>query len=144
MSDEFETEQLAGVVWRVMERHARGAVLRFLTAAPCYTLNAGVMRDLLDALGLRLSHDRFDGVLAWLQEQQLVGIERGDAIVVIVTARGADVAEDRARHEGVQHPWPKLRAASETIQSDEEAGHANRPLPMSQFEPAATQTRREG
>jgi hypothetical protein len=113
MSDGLETEQLADVVWRVMERHVRGAVLRFLTAAPCFTLNSDVLRDLLDALGLRLSHDRLDGVLDWLQEQQLIGIERGDATIVIVTVRGAAVAEDRTRHEGIQRPWPKFGWPSE-------------------------------
>jgi hypothetical protein len=125
MSDELETEHLADVVWRVMERHARGAVLRFLAAAPCYTLNAGILRDLLDALGLGLSHYRLDRVLAWLQEQQLVGIERGDATVVIVTARGADVAEDRARHDGIARPSPKFGARPEAVRTDEEDGHAN-------------------
>lgn len=136
MSDESETEQFADVIWRVMERHARGAVLRLLTAAPCYTLNPVVLRDLLDALGLRLSHDRINGVLVWLQEQQLVRIERGDATVVIVTERGADVAEDRTRHDGIPRPWPKFGTPPEAIRADEEPGHANGGFPPNRIEPA--------
>lgn len=107
MSHEPESENLADLVWRVMEQHARSAVLRLLNAASCYTLNAIVLRDLLDALGMHLSHDRLGGILTWLQDQQLVRVARTDATVVVtITARGADVAEDRTRHDGISRPQP--------------------------------------
>lgn len=125
VSDESETETLADVVWRVMERHARGVVLRLVDAAPCRTLNAIVLRDLLDAFGMCLSHERLDGVLAWLQEQRLARIKRGEATVVSVTARGADLAEDRVRHNGIARSWPKSGATLEATRNDEEAEHLN-------------------
>lgn len=105
--EQNEGEAMTELVWQTMERHARGAVLRGLCAAPCYTLNAMILRDLLDALGMHLSHDRLDAVLTWLQEQQLVRVERNDVMVVTITSRGADVAQDRTQKEGISRSQPR-------------------------------------
>ncbi len=108
MSDEqSEGDALTELVWRTMERHARGAVLRGLFSAPCYTLNAMILRDLLDTLGMHLSHDRLDAVLTWLQDQQFLRVERKDTIIVTLTSNGADVAEDRVQKKGIPRPHPR-------------------------------------
>jgi hypothetical protein len=101
-----ESEAMTELVRQTMECNARGTVLRSLFAAPCYTLNAMILRDLLDTLGMHLSHDRLDAVLTWLQDQQLVRIERNEVTVVTITSRGADVAQDRTQQEGISRPQP--------------------------------------
>ncbi len=85
----------------------RLVLLRLLSAAPEYTLNAFVLRPGLEALGHSLSADQLATELAWLAEQGLVELEAvANVTVARLTARGADVASGRAVSPGVKRPEP--------------------------------------
>lgn len=92
---------------RIIEIHARGSVLRYLLASPMYTLNANVLRDLLDHDALHLSEAGIISVLAWLNEHQLVRTEVRSVLVASLLQAGSDVAEDRKQITGVARPDPQ-------------------------------------
>ena len=65
------------------------------------------LRDILDAAGYAVSQDLIHGELQWLQEQALLELQPIErAYIAEVTQRGADVAEGRARVDGVRAPRP--------------------------------------
>lgn len=85
----------------------RLVILRLLSAAPQYTLNAFVLRPGLEAVGHSVSADQLATELAWLAEQGLVELEAVvDVAVASLTARGADVAAGRVVTPGVKRPEP--------------------------------------
>lgn len=89
--------------------HLRLAILRLLSEAPGYSLNASITADALGSMGLSASRDQVRGEIAWLAEQGLVSGEElaGGLVVATLTERGADVASGRAAVPGVQRPAPK-------------------------------------
>lgn len=85
----------------------RLVLLKALENAAQYRANAFLLRRYCDAVGHVISADRIDGDLAWLAEQQLVGLERMQGVTVAtLTARGLDVAQGRASVPGVPKPQP--------------------------------------
>ena len=70
--------------------------------------NESILQDCLDAYGHNVSRDVVRGQIDWLAEQQLVTVEnlRG-FYVVTLTSRGQDVAEGRARVDGLKPPRPR-------------------------------------
>ena len=68
--------------------------------------NESILNDCLDQLGTgRVTRDRVKTLLAWLEEQGLVRIERLATVQVAhLTGRGLDAAEGRATVPGVKKP----------------------------------------
>ncbi|MEN9533724.1 MAG: hypothetical protein RIQ83_2948 [Pseudomonadota bacterium] len=68
--------------------------------------NESILNDCLDQLGTgRVTRDRVKTLLAWLEEQGLVRIERLATVQVAhLTGRGQDVAEGRAVVPGIKKP----------------------------------------
>ena len=90
-------------------RHLRLVVLRLLAEAGEYRLNAAVLSDAANALGLASTRAQLRTEIAWLAEQGAVTIEElgSGVLVATLTERGADVAAGRAAIPGVQRPSPK-------------------------------------
>ena len=85
----------------------RLVLLKALENAAQYRANAFLLRRYCDAVGHVVSADRVEVDLAWLAEQQLVGLERTQGVTVAtLTARGLDVAQGRATVPGVPKPQP--------------------------------------
>ena len=85
----------------------RLVLLKALEAAAQYRANALLLRRYCDAVGHVVSADRIEADLAWLAEQGLLSVERGQAVTVAtLTARGLDVATGRTKVPGVQAPQP--------------------------------------
>jgi hypothetical protein len=86
-------------------QHSRLAVLRHLAAAPAHSANDRLLHDVLQALGLAVSHDQLAGILDWLAEQDVVRLDTIAGVAVVrITRRGLDVAEGRARVPGIKPP----------------------------------------
>ena len=68
--------------------------------------NESILNDCLDQLGTgRVTRDRVKTLLAWLEEQGLVRIERLATVQVAhLTGRGQEVAEGRAGVPGIKKP----------------------------------------
>ncbi|MGY3959980.1 VpaChn25_0724 family phage protein [Aeromonas popoffii] len=68
--------------------------------------NESILNDCLDQLGTgRVTRDRVKTLLAWLEEQGLVRIERLATVQVAhLTGRGQEVAEGRAVVPGIKKP----------------------------------------
>ena len=83
----------------------RLVTLRILTELPSYRGNSSVLTNLLDKLGHSATRDQVKTELRWLAEQGLLTLdEAGSVLVATLTERGQDVAEGRARVDGVQRP----------------------------------------
>ncbi|PKN07506.1 MAG: hypothetical protein CVU73_12155 [Deltaproteobacteria bacterium HGW-Deltaproteobacteria-8] len=97
---------------QLLSEDRRLVVLRLLSAAPEYTLNAFVLRHGLEAVGHAMSTDQLATELAWLAEQGLLDLSAvadvtvGGIIVARLTSRGADVAAGRVVTPGVKRPEP--------------------------------------
>lgn len=92
---------------QLLSEDRRLVILRLLSAAPEYTLNAFVLRPGLDAVGHAMSADQLATELAWLSEQALVNLDAvADVTVARLTPRGADVASGRVVTPGVKRPEP--------------------------------------
>ncbi len=92
-----------------LKRDQRLAVLQVLEQDAGYSHNEQILQMALDATGHKVSSDRVRTLLAWLEEQDLVEIDREgvrDLWVVKLTGRGIDVAQGRALCEGVKRPRP--------------------------------------
>lgn len=90
---------------KVLQEDRRLVILRFLSEDPDYTLNTSVLQSALSAYGHGVSRDRVETDCAWLNEQELVVLEKlGNVTVVTLTARGQDVAEGKATVPGVKRP----------------------------------------
>jgi Fe2+ or Zn2+ uptake regulation protein len=85
----------------------RLVILRALSEDPDYSHNEAVIREILAAVGHRVSWDTVRTQLSWLAEQGLVHIENvGGLLVAKLTARGTDVASGAATCPGVKRPRP--------------------------------------
>lgn len=94
----------------VITRNRRLAILRFLSDAPDYSLNASVMQGALKAIGHSVSRDRLESDFAWLAEQELASVQSLDIPVKVIkiSQRGLEVASGVITHPGVDRPAPKL------------------------------------
>jgi len=85
----------------------RLVILRLLTDASGYKLNASVLQMSLDRLAHSVSRDQVQTDIAWLAEQGLVRREEvGGVVIAHIVARGIDVAAGRAVVPGVKRPAP--------------------------------------
>ncbi|MBU1041289.1 MAG: ArsR family transcriptional regulator [Proteobacteria bacterium] len=92
---------------QLLSEDRRLVILRLLSAAPEYTLNAFVLRHGLEAVGHAMSTDQLATELAWLAEQGLLELSAvAEVTVARLTSRGADVAAGRAVTPGVKRPEP--------------------------------------
>lgn len=90
-------------------RHLRLTILRLLAEAGEYRLNASVITDAANAMGLAASRAQIRTELAWLAEQGALTVRELDQGITVATLseRGGDVAAGRATMPGVQRPGPK-------------------------------------
>ncbi len=89
------------------QQDRRLVLLRALENAAQYSANAYLLRRFCDVSGHAVSLDLIQADLAWLQEANLLTLDRRpDIWVATLTTRGLDVATGRAVHPGVQRPQP--------------------------------------
>lgn len=87
--------------------HLRLMILRALVDAPGCVANASILKSVSQSLGLPATRDQIHTAISWLAEQGLVDrTEVGTLVVACLTERGQDVAEGRARVDGVARPTP--------------------------------------
>ena len=85
----------------------RLALLQLLDATGATGASAQLLYDALPAEGLASSRDQVHADLAWLADMGLADFERdAGPHVARITARGIDVARDRAQVPGVARPQP--------------------------------------
>lgn len=85
----------------------RLVILRILAESIGYTCNEHLIASLLESFGHVLSRDALRTELAWLEEQRLLTVQDVAGVTIAkLTARGADVAADRAWVPGVKRPVP--------------------------------------
>lgn len=90
-----------------LSKHRRLTILKFLLDSPEYTSNASILVEVCNNFGVTSTRDQVAGEVAWLKEQGMVTFEdHGDFIVVTATTRGVEIAQGKARHDGVQRPRP--------------------------------------
>lgn len=86
----------------------RLVILRALQQDAGYSHNESVLQSILAAFGHTVSRDHVRSLVSWLDEQNLVHVEKvGDYMVAKLTGRGADVATGSATVPGVKRPAPK-------------------------------------
>lgn len=87
--------------------HLRLLILRALVDAPACSANASILKSIAHEFGLPATRDQIHTAIGWLDEQALVKrSEVGSLIIARLTERGQDVAEGRARCDGVARPSP--------------------------------------
>ena len=85
--------------------HLRLAILRCLKDAPASSANASILKTVSQDLGLPATRDQVNTAIGWLAEQGLVNrSELGAMVIATLLDRGLDVAEGRARVDGVARP----------------------------------------
>lgn len=90
-----------------LSKHRRLTILKFLSDSPGYTSNASILVEVCNQFGVTSTRDQVAGEIAWLREQDMALFEdHGDFIVVTATGRGVEIAQGKARHDGVQRPRP--------------------------------------
>ena len=73
-----------------------------------HSLNESLLQAVLEMYGHFVTRDRVRTEMRWLEEQGLVVNEDiAGVLVARLTGRGAEVAEGRARIDGVKRPRPK-------------------------------------
>lgn len=88
----------------------RLVILRILSELPSYRSNSSVLCTLLERFGHAATRDQVKTELRWLCEQGLLGVEEASSVLVAtLSERGQDVAEGKARVDGVARP--KARSA---------------------------------
>lgn len=88
-----------------LRQDQRLVLLRILSELPSYRSNSSVLVGLMEKLGHIMSRDQVKTELRWLAEQGLLSLdEAGAVLVATLNERGQDVAEGRARVDGIQRP----------------------------------------
>lgn len=88
-----------------LRQDQRLVLLRILSELPSYRSNSSVLVGLMEKLGHTMSRDQVKTELRWLAEQGLLSLdEAGAVLVATLNERGQDVAEGRARVDGIQRP----------------------------------------
>lgn len=91
----------------LQRRQRRLTILILLEACNGREASVDLIHRALPGEGLASSVDAVAADFAWLDEQGLVAAhERDDVMFAVITARGADVAKDRAQVPGVERPGP--------------------------------------
>lgn len=90
-----------------LAKHRRLTILKFLADCAEYTSNASILVEICNKFGVTSTRDQVAGDLSWMRDNGMVTYEdHGDFIVVTATGHGVEIADGRARHEGVQRPRP--------------------------------------
>lgn len=94
---------------KTFAEHVRLCILRSLSEVTGHQANSSILTDIVNDFGLPCSRDFIETQLAWLEEQQLVRLERPIATVTVVhlTKRGLDAAEGKALVPGVKRRGPE-------------------------------------
>ncbi|MGQ0711620.1 MAG: VpaChn25_0724 family phage protein [Rhodoferax sp.] len=88
-----------------LRQDQRLVLLRILSELPSYRSNSSVLVGLIEKMGHTMSRDQVKTELRWLAEQGLLKLEEaGTVLVATLEERGQDVAEGRARVDGIQRP----------------------------------------
>src|SRR4051812_12149553 len=88
-------------------RQRRLVMLQLLDACEGREASDDLIFKALPASGLASSVDAVRADLAWLDEQGLVNVRESEGVTFgKITARGSDVASDRAHVPGVERPGP--------------------------------------
>jgi len=88
----------------IQNSHFRLSILRALEALN-YQSNDSMIKDSCEQFGNTMSSDQVRTNLGWLEEQDLVTIERkGSYMIAKLTSRGQDVAQGLSFVEGVKRP----------------------------------------
>lgn len=88
-------------------RQRRLVILQLLDACEGREASDELIFKALPESGLASSADSVRADLAWLEEQGLVNMRESEGITFgKITARGSDVAHDRAHVPGVERPGP--------------------------------------
>jgi hypothetical protein len=91
-----------------LSQHRRITILRFLNDSPEYTSNASIILEICNDVGVKSSFDQVKGELEWLKSNRMLTYKDHDGfIVAVATKHGIDIAEGRARHDGVKRPSPE-------------------------------------
>lgn len=92
----------------LFEADQRLVILRALSETQGYSANDSILHDVLNNFGHSLSRDAVRTHIRWLEEQGLLAVSKiGDrTLVASITERGVDVANGRARVDGVKRPAP--------------------------------------
>lgn len=93
----------------LIKQDQRLVILRSLVDAG-YDANESILDDCLALYGHKISRDLVRTHLTWLEEQDLVQIERlkNGFMIATITQRGLDVANGEATVAGVKKPFPKI------------------------------------
>ncbi|OOF51061.1 hypothetical protein BKK54_04135 [Rodentibacter genomosp. 1] len=93
----------------LIKQDQRLVILRSLVDTG-YDANESILDDCLALYGHKISRDLVRNHLNWLEEQDLVKIERlGNGFMIAkITQRGLDVANGEAVVDGVKKPSPKI------------------------------------
>ncbi|WP_180125637.1 ArsR family transcriptional regulator [Rhodoferax sp. BLA1] len=88
-----------------LRQDQRLVLLRILSEMPSYRANSSVLVGLMEKLGHTMTRDQVKTELRWLAEQGLLAVEEaGSVLVATLDERGQDVAEGRARVDGIARP----------------------------------------
>lgn len=88
-----------------LRQDQRLVLLRILSELPSYRSNSSVLVGLMEKMGHTMTRDQVKTELRWLAEQGLLSLdEAGAVLVATLDERGQDVAEGRARVDGIQRP----------------------------------------
>ncbi|NMG48982.1 ArsR family transcriptional regulator [Azoarcus communis] len=88
-----------------LRKDVRLVMLRVLTEMPSYRANSSVIANVLHQFGHSVTRDQVKTELRWLAEQGLVQLEEaGSVLVATLDERGQDVAEGRAKVDGIARP----------------------------------------
>ncbi len=88
-----------------LRQDQRLVLLRILSEMPSYRANSSVLVGLMEKLGHTMTRDQVKTELRWLAEQGLLSVvDAGSVLVVTLDERGQDVAEGRAKVDGIARP----------------------------------------
>ncbi len=88
-----------------LRQDQRLVLLRILSEMPSYRANSSVLVGLMEKLGHTMTRDQVKTELRWLAEQGLLAVvDAGSVLVATLDERGQDVAEGRAKVDGIARP----------------------------------------
>lgn len=88
-----------------LRQDQRLVLLRILSELPSYRSNSSVLVGLMEKMGHTMTRDQVKTELRWLAEQGLLTAEDAGAVIVAtLDERGQDVAEGRAKVDGIARP----------------------------------------
>lgn len=92
-----------------LREHRRLVILRVLAEIASHRTNTSVLADAANHYGVSSTRDDIRTDVAWLSDQGLVRREQltESVSLVVLTERGADVADGRACVPGVRKPSPR-------------------------------------